>query len=468
MNITRKSIQILKTFIHYRSFVVGIIILIMFLALSIYAIIFYPYDHTVKIWNDIKTWEDYPKLAKPAWIKFFTRINELEGTIILDSRVHRFVKAKSSSGGWTYIILEKTFRYEYDVFPSQIVRWLYVNSSRPVYIKIEWIKPNGSVITVFEKVVERGEYYEDLSIESLDFVYTFCNYLKNRFGLEPNYILNGVIVLMSKEDESILDKDMVKLLKGVYKIVVRAETTDPNTDINIKLDIYGTLYGIVGTDENRRDLFIAIVWGAPIALSFGFVAAIVITFVQLFIAATSAWYGGVVDIVIQRVNEIFMIIPFLPIVIMISLFYNLSLWDLLVVVVALDIWGGRLKTLRAMFLQVKEMPYVEVAQAYGASGLRIVIRYMIPRVLPLIIPSIVLSIPDYVFLEAVLALMGIIDPRTISWGRVLEESFNAGALYKGYYHWILAPALMLVLVSIAFAFIGFTLDRVLNPKLKEM
>ncbi|MEM2454020.1 MAG: ABC transporter permease subunit, partial [Ignisphaera sp.] len=175
-----------------------------------------------------------------------------------------------------------------------------------------------------------------------------------------------------------------------------------------------------------------------------------------------------VDMVIQRVNEIFMVLPFLPIVAMIALFYRLTIWSLLAVVVALGIWGGGLKTFRAMFLQIKEMLYIEAARAYGAGSMRIIIRYMLPRALPVIIPTIVIATPSYVFLEAALALLGLSDPTSITWGKVLEEAYAGAAMYRGYYHWILFPSVMLVLISIAFASIGFTLDRIFNPRLKEM
>lgn len=465
--------KVLKTVLHYKSLTAGVLILFGLVMLSLYAFAAYPYDSTVKIWNDISPWEDYPKLARPAWIKYFTSVRELEGTIVLDSRkpdVYTKVRIPIIYGTavrGVYIYLTTSFNYNYDSFPSQIACWLFINSSQDVRITIEWVKPEGTSIKVYEGMLPSGSRYFDLSTTGLDFVQEFYRYIVRRFNATPSYVLNGLVALMGREDEGILRRESLKPSKGVYTVIVKAESPDATADINIKLNIYGTLYGLAGTDHRRRDLFIAVVWGAPIALSFGLAAAVAISFIQMFIAALAAWRRGFLEILIERVNEIFMILPFLPTVIMISLFYSLSLWHLLLIVIALGIWGGGLKTYRAMFLQVRESPYIEAALAYGASGLRIVVRYMIPRVLPMIIPSIVISVPDYVFLEAVLALMGVVDPRVISWGRVLEEAFDEGALYKGYYHLVLVPASMLVVVSIAFALIGFTLDRILNPRLKE-
>jgi len=471
----RGIIKSARVLLRYKSFTLGFVILLLMLALSVYAIVCHPYDKTIKIWYDYKVWEDYPKLARPAWIKFFTGVNELEGTITLSSRAisSGFVKIRTpiAYGGevrGVYIILEAAFKYDYDTLPSQIVRWLYINSSKPVYVTITWVKPEGTNINISKLMLNQGEYYADLSVEGLSFVHEYTQYIVSKFGVTPKYELNGIIVLMGREDASILSKSTVKPSKGVYKIIARAETADLNADVDIKVNIYGTLYGIAGTDEYRRDLFIAIAWGAPLALSFGLVASVLTTLVQMLIAAVSAWYGGIADNFIQRLNEVFMVVPFLPIVALISLFYRLTIWSLLAVVVALGIWGGSVKTFRAMFLQIKEMPYVEAAKAYGTGDLRIVVLYMIPRVIPTIIPTIVISIPSYVFLEAALALLGLSDPTAITWGKVLEEAYSGAAMYKGYYHWILAPSIMLFLISIAFALIGYTLDRVFNPRLKEM
>lgn len=474
----RNISQILKMFLRYKSFLLGAIILMFMVGLSIYAAIAYPYAETIKRWYDFKWWEDYPRLAKPAWIKFFTNVNELEGTIVLDSRNsdsgrNVFVKTRKQIvyGGevrGVYIILEGVFRYNYDVFPSQIVRWLYIKSSQPVDIVIEWIKPDNTIVNVSRLMLVQGEYYADLSIEGTSFVQEFVDYISFKLGDKPRYFLNGVIVLMGKEDKSILEKTTVKPSKGLYRIVVKAESKDVNADIDIKINVYGTLYGVAGTDDRRRDLFIAIAWGTPLALGFGFIASVLTVFAQMFIAAISAWYGGITDITIQRVNEIFMVLPFLPIVAMVSLFYRLTLWSLLLVVVVLGIWGGGLKTFRAMFLQIKEMPYIEAAKVYGARSMRIIVKYMMPRVIPVIIPAIVIATPSYVFLEAALALLGLSDPTSLSWGKILEEAYAGGAMYRGYYHWILSPSIMLILISIAFASIGFTLDRIFNPRLKEL
>ena len=76
--------------------------------------------------------------------------------------------------------------------------------------------------------------------------------------------------------------------------------------------------------------------------------------------------------------------------------------------------------------------------------------------------------PGYVFLEAGLSFLGLGDPYLPTWGKVINDAYNNGALYKGYYYWVLEPAFMLILTAFAFSFLGFALDKIVNPKLREV
>ncbi len=99
------------------------------------------------------------------------------------------------------------------------------------------------------------------------------------------------------------------------------------------------------------------------------------------------------DSAIQRITEVNLILPVLPILIMIGTFYSRSIWVMLGVIILLSIFGAAIKTYRAIFLQVRTSPYIEAAQAYGASNRRIVFRYLMPRIMPLVIPSLVILVP---------------------------------------------------------------------------
>ncbi len=121
-----------------------------------------------------------------------------------------------------------------------------------------------------------------------------------------------------------------------------------------------------------------------------------------------------------------------------------------------------------MFLQAKESPYIEAAQAYGAKDSRIIFRYLMPRIAPTLLPQFVIIVPTFVFLEATLAVLGLGDPILPTWGKVLDGAVSNAALLRGYYYWFLEPAALLMALGVGFSLIGYSLDRIFNPRLRTV
>jgi peptide/nickel transport system permease protein len=264
------------------------------------------------------------------------------------------------------------------------------------------------------------------------------------------------------------DPETGDLLKGQYQLLLTGTTFEPESDINIEFVLHGQVFGLAGTDHSRRDLVVPLLWGAPVALAFGLIASLGTSVLTMIIAALGTWYGGWVDELIQRITEINLVLPFLSILIMIGTFYSRSLWVILGATIVLSIFTGAIKAYRSIFVQVKESMYIEAARAYGASSPRIIFLYLIPRMIPLLIPGLVSSVPAFVFLEASLAVLGLGDPVLPTWGKIIENANSNGALYRGYYYWILEPATLLMITGLGFAMLGFALDRVFNPKLRDV
>jgi len=153
---------------------------------------------------------------------------------------------------------------------------------------------------------------------------------------------------------------------------------------------------------------------------------------------------------------------------MVGTFYSRSIWLMLGVTIALSIFSGSILTYRAIFKQSKEAGYIEAARSYGASSARIIFHYLIPRMIPLLIPTLVSSVPSFVFLEASLAVLGLGDPVLPTWGKVINDAFSDGALYQGRYYWVLEPAVLLMVTGLGFAMLGFALDRIFNPRLRDV
>jgi peptide/nickel transport system permease protein len=126
--------------------------------------------------------------------------------------------------------------------------------------------------------------------------------------------------------------------------------------LEAELVVYGRVHGLAGTDHRRRDLMVALLWGMPVALAFGLLAAVGTTVTTLVIAATGVWFGGWVDALIQRLTEVNMILPLLPILVMVGTLYSTSIWVMLGVVIALGIFSAGIKMYRAMLLPIRPRP----------------------------------------------------------------------------------------------------------------
>jgi peptide/nickel transport system permease protein len=264
------------------------------------------------------------------------------------------------------------------------------------------------------------------------------------------------------------DPETGEIVKGTYQLSITGTTFEPESSIDVEFVFHGQVFGLAGTDHSRRDLVLPLLWGTPVALAFGLIASLGTSVLTMIIAAVGTWYGGWIDELIQRITEINLVLPFLSILIMVGTFYSRSIWVILGVTILLSIFTGAIKSYRSIFLQVKESMYIEAARAYGASSPRIVFLYLIPRMIPLLIPGLVSSVPAFVFLEASLAVLGLGDPVLPTWGKIIENANSNGALYRGYYYWILEPATLLIITGLGFAMLGFALDRIFNPKLRDV
>lgn len=345
------------------------------------------------------------------------------------------------------------FEYTSTGFPSEINLFLAGKSTaKKPQATMFWQTPDGRQIPLGDTTVGTVERFA-ISIDQ--------RLIRRLNGLSPEVGLFADPATGSSGAKPVP-------LQGRYQLVIEGLTFEEDSTLEARLVVYGQVYGLAGTDHRRRDITVALLWGTPIALAFGFLAAVGSTLTTFTIAAIGSWFGGWLDALIQRITEINAVLPTLPILILIGTFYTRNIWVILGVVIALGIFSLGIKNYRSMFLQVREMPYIEAAHAYGASNLRIVFQYMMPKIAPVLIPSFVTLIPTFVFLEASLSVLGLGDPVLPTWGKVVNDAYTNGALYKGYYYWVLEPAFLLMLAGLGFAVVGFALDRIFNPRLREL
>jgi len=440
----------------YPSAVFGVIIIVLLVIVSIVTVIVIPYDDAVKLWRGGEAeWFDSPKNAAPTYMNLF-RAEKLPATIILntdDETAEETVEVNEDSG-ITEVTYTWDFDYPYDGYPQELSFFYQtVFEEKNPFMSLYWYTPDGREIRLGDFAADKKGVYRLSQDEKLQ---------RRLGGLPPEVGLFA--------DPNSPDPDNPVALQGTYQLLVSTLFFEEGAAAEVSGDfvIYGQVHGLAGTDHRRRELSLALAWGTPVALAFGLIAAVGTTITTMIIAAVGVWYGGWIDETIQRITEVNLILPVLPILIMIGTFYSKSIWLMLGVIILLSIFGAGIKTYRAVFLQVKESPYIEAALAYGANNTRIIRSYMIPRIVPLLIPQLVVLVPAFVFLEASLAVLGLGDPTIPTWGKVINEARTNGALYTGYYYWMLQPAILLMITGLAFAMVGFSLDRIFNPRLRGL
>lgn len=443
--------QLKKTFqemLLYPSAIAGLLTVVFLVGLAIYAMIAIPYKQALILWRggeDI--WYQNPKFAAPAWFNNFTKVKQPVSFVMKDGDPGIEKVVVPGDQNTSRITLTYSFDFSYDAFPQEIL--LYFDAKyieKQPFASIYWLTPDERKIRIADFGVDSKQTFRISQDEKLQ---------RRLGGLEA---MQGLFV----------GEDGETPVKGTYKLVIEGVTFEEGSDLNAEFVFHGTVYGPFGTDHQRRDLLVPMLWGAPVALAFGLLASLGTSVLTMIIAAMGAWYGGWIDELIQRITEVNLVLPFFSILVMVGTFYSRSTWVILGVTVLLSIFTGGIKAYRSIFIQVKESTYIEAARAYGTSPRRIIFVYMIPRMIPLLIPGVVSSVPAFVFLEATLAVLGLGDPVLPTWGRLINDASVNGALYKGLYYWIMSPAILLMVSGLGFAMLGFALDRIFNPKLRDL
>lgn len=441
----------LREILRYPTAIIGSIIILLLVVEALYAVIAIPYQEAITLWRGGEdVWFTNPKYAPPAWINLFR-----------SKKLPESFHVSSTDGGMKKVVTPATqdistidisyeFNYQADEFPQDIA--LYFTDAYQVkqpFASITFVTPDNRQFRIADTGVD---HQQTITFSQLD-------KLKTKF-VGTQFVMQGLF--------SEPNAPTPTPLKGNYQIIINGTTFESASDINTIFALYGQVYGLAGTDMYRRDLVLPLLWGAVIALIFGLLASLATSVMTMAIAAIGAWYKGWVDELIQRITEINIVLPFLPIIIMIGTLFSRVIWVTLGAVVVLNIFTGQIKAYRSIFMQVRESMYIEAARAYGASDMRIIFRYLVPRMIPLLIPGLVSSVPTFIFFEATLAVLGLGDPTLPTWGKVIFDAESNGALYRGLYYWVLEPSVLLMIAGLGFALLGFSLDRIFNPRLRGM
>ena len=225
---------------------------------------------------------------------------------------------------------------------------------------------------------------------------------------------------------------------------------------------------LLGTNDIGQDILSELIFGARISLVIGFLAAIVAISIGTAVGTVAGYFGGWVDTVLMRAVDVVLVIPFLPLMILLAAYLGPSFWNI-ILVIGLLVWARPARVLRSQVLSLRSLEYIDAARALGASAGRILRLHVLPGVISLSLAQFILAASNAILIEASLSFLGLGDPTAKSWGSILYYAQVRSAFLTGaWLWWVLPPGLLITLAVLGFAFTGFALEEVLNPRLRGM
>ncbi len=225
-------------------------------------------------------------------------------------------------------------------------------------------------------------------------------------------------------------------------------------------------FGILGTDHLGRDVATQFVWGARISLFVGLAATVLAMVIGSSVGIAAGYFGGRVGGLLMRFTEWFLVIPFLPLAIVLAAVLGPSMGNI-ILVIGITSWAATARMVRAQVLSLRERGYVDRSRALGASDWHLMTHHILPNVAPLIVANTTLTVPVVILSEAVLSFLGLGDPTNPSWGKMLADAFEGGAVTREAWWYILPPGIGIMFVVLAFTLVGTALEEILNPRLRD-
>ena len=453
-NVTPQEIK--QEFLKSKMGIAGIAILAILVGISIITMIAIPVE-TFQEWNNPSSWISYPKVAIPIWVNLFMTEKIPEHKILETPSIQT-----NSQGEISLTSHQFGLNFDYDKFPNDFIYEFSAEYSGSPLLQMTVIRPDGIKL----ELVSTSLPFSNSKTTHSERIFSTDGSIKKNLSLQSE-LFEFSLDRLSSEDVVFSKIQTNEPLKGNYIFSVNLYGVNSENQIpESKLIIGGKAFGIMGTDELRRDLAIGLLWGTPLALFIGLVVAIASVIMGLLYGVYAGFKGKKTDETMMRFNDVIYALPALPFLIILSVTISNSIF-LMVGFLMIFGWVGIAKVARSMSLQIKTRGYVDAANMMGQKDSKIILKHIVPQLLPYAFASIAISVPAAITTEAGLSFLGLGDPSFPTWGQILHDANTFGAAARGLWWWIMPPGVMIALTGLAFVFIGNALDAIVNPKLKR-
>ncbi|MCD8348742.1 MAG: ABC transporter permease [Lachnospiraceae bacterium] len=251
------------------------------------------------------------------------------------------------------------------------------------------------------------------------------------------------------------------MLFSIAAILAPLYPVDPNAISVTDRLVKPCLQHIFGTDDMGRDYFARCLYGGRTSLLIGFLAMVLSTLIGTVVGSVSGFFGGAVDVILMRIVDALMSLPTFLIMIVMNAYLDAGVKNVILIISFLS-WMSIARIVRGETLSVKEREYVVYSRVSGEKRLRIILKHVIPNIMPTVIVSAVINVAQAILMESALSFFGLgIVPPTSSWGSMLNSS--QGYLTTAPYLAIF-PGLLILLTVISFNYVGEVLRKVFEPK----
>ncbi|MDB2138347.1 MAG: ABC transporter permease [Clostridium butyricum] len=227
---------------------------------------------------------------------------------------------------------------------------------------------------------------------------------------------------------------------------------------------------VLGTDKLGRDIMTRLMYGGRISILVGLVAVAIELCIGTFVGAISGYYGGKFDAILMTLTEIWMTIPFLPVIIIMGTILSSLKVDpnvrVLFLILSMGIlsWGGIARIVRGEILTLREQEFIQATEALGLRDSRKIMKHLIPNIIPILIVNATLDVGAFIAFEAALSYLGVgISEPIASWGNMLQAANNQANLQKRAWLW-LPPGICVLIISLGINLLGDGLRDALDPK----